>query len=449
MDYDDLDFSLNAKEKNEYSVSEISSLIKHKIEKDFANVRIKGEVSGLKIAPSGHVYLSLKDNNAVISAIMWRGVYLSQSIKIQDGQEIICTGNLTTYPGQSKYQMIVNSISLAGVGALMELLAKRKENFLKEGLFDDKHKKNLPKYPQIIGIITSLSGVVIKDILHRVAERFPTKVIVWPVLVQGAKSANEVVEAIEGFNKLLDNKPEIIIIARGGGSIEDLWSFNEEEVVRAAFNSRIPIISAIGHETDFTLLDFVADKRAPTPTGAAEMAVPSSIDILAHISNYKFRTKNIIFSLLKYKYQKYYSYKNLFPDLLYILNIKTQRLDEISIRLLREREFYFEKKYNKIKSLGLKLKNPSNIIEINYNKLFAQKRNLLTAISNLINDFNHQQNLLSSMLKSLSYKNTLNRGFAIIRGEGRIISAKTEFISFSNRSMEVEFKDGKAPLNSK
>src|SRR6476646_4698214 len=263
----------------EWTVSELSARLKRTVEDAFGFVRVRGEISGYR-GPhsSGHCYFSLKDEGARIDAVIWRGTYGRIRFKPEEGLEVIATGLLTTYPGKSSYQIVIDRLEPAGIGALMKLLEERKKKLAAEGLFDEARKQLLPFLPDVIGVVTSPTGAVIRDILHRLVDRFPRRVLVWPVRVQGETSAAEVAAAIYGFNALPERgpvpRPDLIIVARGGGSLEDLWSFNEEIVVRAAATSMIPLISAVGHETDVTLIDFAADRRAPTPTAAAEMAVP-------------------------------------------------------------------------------------------------------------------------------------------------------------------------------
>ncbi len=264
------------------SVSEISSLLKRHVESGFSHVRIRGEISGYKRAASGHLYLSLKDENAKIDGVMWKGGAARLAFVPQDGVEVIATGKLTIYPGRSSYQIVIESMEVAGEGALLALLEKLKAKLAGEGLFDPARKQRLPFLPRTIAVVTSPTGAVIRDILHRLADRCPTRVIVWPVLVQGQGAAAQIVDAVNTLSAMSDaDRPDLVIVARGGGSVEDLWSFNEEIVVRAVANCTIPIISAVGHETDTTLCDYAADVRAPTPTAAAELAVPVRADLLA------------------------------------------------------------------------------------------------------------------------------------------------------------------------
>ena len=269
----------------EFTVSELSGAVKRVIEGEFGLVRVRGEIGRVSRPSSGHAYFDLKDDRSVLAAISWKGQVAKMQVKPEEGMEVIATGRMTTFPGQSKYQLIVEDLVLAGAGALMALLEKRRLALAAEGLFDADRKQALPYLPQVIGVATSPSGAVIRDILHRLRDRFARHVLIWPVAVQGANCAPEVAAAIRGFNAIAPGgpipRPDLIIVARGGGSLEDLWGFNEEAVVRAAADSAIPLISAVGHETDTTLIDFAADRRAPTPTAAAEMAVPVRLDLLA------------------------------------------------------------------------------------------------------------------------------------------------------------------------
>src|SRR5512146_2518541 len=274
----------------EWSVSELSAALRRTVEDAYGYVRVRGEVSGFRGAsPSGHCYFRLKDDKAVLEGVIWKGTYGRMRVKPEEGLDVIATGRLTTCPGSSKYQIVIDSLEPAGIGALMKLLEERKKKLAAEGLFDEARKQLLPFLPEVIGVVTSPTGAVIRDILHRLEDRFPRRVLVWPVRVQGDTSAAEVANAIKGFNALPERgplpRPDLIIVARGGGSLEDLWSFNEEIVVRAAAASMIPLISAVGHETDVTLIDFAADKRAPTPSAAAEIAVPVRADLMTTLSN--------------------------------------------------------------------------------------------------------------------------------------------------------------------
>src|SRR5579872_1032651 len=288
LDMAALDALINAPE---FTVTELSSALRRTVEDAYGHVRVRGEITGFRgVHSSGHCYFALKDDGAKIEAVIWKSALYRMRFKPQEGLEVIATGKLTTYPGTSKYQIVIEALEPAGVGALMALLEERKKRLAAEGLFDEARKQLLPHLPAVIGVITSPTGAVIRDILHRLADRFPRRVLVWPVKVQGESSALEVAAAIDGFNALPERgpmpRPDLLIVARGGGSLEDLWSFNEEIVVRAAAASLIPLIAAIGHETDVTLIDFAADRRAPTPTAAAEMAVPVRAELMLDVDNF-------------------------------------------------------------------------------------------------------------------------------------------------------------------
>ncbi|MFT4999965.1 MAG: exodeoxyribonuclease VII large subunit, partial [Planctomycetota bacterium] len=318
----------------EFSVSEISGVVKRMIEGEFSHVRIRGEVGRVSRPASGHLYLDLKDDRAVLASVIWKGVAGRLRTQPEQGMEVVATGRLTTFPGQSRYQMIIEDIAPAGVGALMAMLEKRKKMLAGEGLFDAVHKKAVPYLPEVVGVITSPSGAVIRDILHRLRERFPRNVLIWPVPVQGEKCAPSVVAAIEGFNKLSLGgpipRPDLLIVARGGGSVEDLWGFNEEAVVRAAAASEIPLISAVGHETDTTLIDFVSDQRAPTPTAAAELAVPVRADLLAHLAKLEERRIRATAQNLQNRRQRLRDLARALPKPADIVTAQSQRLDLLS-----------------------------------------------------------------------------------------------------------------------
>src|SRR5215813_3377647 len=274
----------------EFTVSELSFALKREIETAFPRVRVRGEISQPSFPRSGHCYFRLKDENAVIDGVAWKGTIPRLGIRVEEGLEVIATGRLTTYAGSSRYQIIVDRLELAGEGALLKLLEDRRKKLQAEGLFEAARKRALPFLPDVVGVVTSPSGAVIRDILHRLSDRFPRHVLLWPVAVQGERAAGEVARAITGFNRLTKDgvvpRPDVLIVARGGGSLEDLWAFNEEIVVRAAAASTVPLISAVGHETDTTLIDFASDRRAPTPTAAAEMAVPVRADLVAQVLDF-------------------------------------------------------------------------------------------------------------------------------------------------------------------
>src|SRR5882757_3658149 len=317
----------------EYTVSELSSALKRTVEDAYGHVRVRGEISGFRGAhSSGHCYFALKDESAKIEAVIWKFAHARMRIKPQEGLEVIATGRLTTFPGSSKYQIVIEALEPAGIGALMALVEERRRKLTAEGLFDEARKKALPYLPEVIGVVTSPTGAVIRDILHRLSERFPRRVIVWPVKVQGEGAAAEIAAAIAGFSALEIGgaipRPDVIIVARGGGSLEDLWAFNEEVVVRAAANSAIPLISAVGHETDTTLIDFVSDRRAPTPTAAAEMAIPARADLLADLAQKAARLAGALAQVTRGSRLRLLRAERGLPDLPALLGTARQRLDD-------------------------------------------------------------------------------------------------------------------------
>jgi exodeoxyribonuclease VII large subunit len=316
------------------SVSELSSALKRTVEDAFGLVRLRGEISGFKRHASGHCYFTMKDDRACIDAVIWKGCAQMLRFRPEDGIEVVATGKLTTYPGRSKYQIVVDRLELAGQGALMALLDKRRRALGAEGLFDAERKKRLPFLPRKIGVVTSPTGAVIRDILHRLADRCPSHVVVWPVAVQGDGAAAQIAAAIAGFDNMPD-RPDLVIVARGGGSIEDLWAFNEEEVVRAVAGCSIPIISAVGHETDTTLCDFAADVRAPTPTAAAEMAVPVRAELLAQVREAGLRAARCTRRALERASEQLDNSLRRFPTRDALLAPQGQRLDDLSERLPR------------------------------------------------------------------------------------------------------------------
>src|SRR5580698_2459083 len=323
----------------ELTVSELSAALKRTIEDAYGFVRVRGELGKVSYHSNGHVYFDLKDDRACISGVVWRSTATRIKLKLEAGLEVVVTGRLTTYAGRSQYQIIVETLEPAGLGALMALLEERKRRLTAEGLFDEARKQLLPYLPAIIGVVTSPTGAVIRDILHRLEDRFPRRVLVWPVRVQGDGSAEQIAAAIRGFNALpLGGKiprPDLLIVARGGGSLEDLWSFNEEIVVRAAAESHIPLISAVGHETDITLIDFAADKRAPTPTAAAEMAVPVRAELFVEVSSYQRRMMLCWQRGQDSRRNELRAAARALPELSELLAIPRQRLDHLGSALPR------------------------------------------------------------------------------------------------------------------
>jgi exodeoxyribonuclease VII large subunit len=324
----------------EFTVSELSNALRRTVEDAYGHVRVRGEISGFRGAhSSGHCYFALKDENAKIEAVIWKSTHYRMRFKPQEGLEVIATGRLTTFPGKSTYQIVIEALEPAGIGALMALMEARKKKLAAEGLFAEARKQLLPWLPEVIGVVTSPTGAVIRDILHRLEDRFPRRVLVWPVRVQGEGSAEQIAAAIRGFNALSRNgripRPDVLIVARGGGSLEDLWSFNEEMVVRAAAESLIPLISAVGHETDVTLIDFAADKRAPTPTAAAEMAVPVRSELVAEVDSLARRVAVCWLRSHEGRRNELRAAARALPDLSELLAIPRQRLDSASSTLPR------------------------------------------------------------------------------------------------------------------
>lgn len=320
------------------TVSDLAQALKRTVEDRFGFVRLRGELSGVKRAASGHLYACLKDDGAVIDGVMWRTSMARLAFVPEDGLEVVASGKVTTYPGRSKYQIVIERMELAGEGALLALLEKTRQRLAAEGLFDGANKRPLPFLPATIGVVTSPTGAVIRDILHRLADRFPSRVIVWPVLVQGSGAAGQVADAVRGFSDLPEghsDRPDLVIVARGGGSIEDLWSFNEEAVVRAIAASTIPIISAVGHETDTTLADHAADRRAPTPTAAAEMAVPVRADIAATLADFAHRKRRCALAPVQLGRERLTARADRLPSAETLLQPQAQRLDELGERLRR------------------------------------------------------------------------------------------------------------------
>ncbi len=389
----------------EFSVSEISRVLKRTIEDAFGYVRIRGEISGCKLAPSGHLYFALKDESAVLAAICWRGTVQKLPFKPTDGLEVVCSGHLTTYAGQSKYQLIVEAMQPAGEGALMALLEKRKKQLAQEGLFDNTRKKPLPFFPTVIGVVTSPTGAVIRDILHRLRDRFPCHVLLWPVLVQGEQAAGQIAAAIAGFNALPDNgpipRPDVLIVARGGGSLEDLWAFNEEIVVRAAAASAIPLISAVGHETDTTLIDYASDRRAPTPTAAAEIATPVINELWVMLSDSNQRIMHGATRLLEERHSKLSGLARGLPNPLLLLEQAIQRVDDISARLPQALLRLVELKQKHVGSIAAALPHPRHRVEQDRQKLafimVALRQSLLPAV-------NEKHYLLAVLTARLDYK---------------------------------------------
>ena len=427
-----------------YSVGEFSHVIKKLVESNFTYVRIRGEISRPSFPSSGHVYFTLKDVDGTIAAIIWKYTMPRLSIRPEEGMEVICTGKVTTFAGQSKYQIIVENMEVAGEGALLKMLEDRRKKLLAEGLFDQRHKKPIPYLPERIGVITSPSGAVIRDILHRLSDRFPSHVYVWPVAVQGEGSASQIANAIDKFNELTDQtivkKPNLLIVARGGGSLEDLWSFNEEIVVRAVFNSSIPVISAVGHETDTTLIDFVSDLRAPTPTGAAEKSVPVRDELRARIGELDLRLKTSFFNKLNINKDRLNSLIRLLGKPDQIFDNKNQKLDFVFKDIENLFKTIFTEQKNKITQYTQKLTPPKVLI----NNLDSKIQLLDTRFNNylgiLIKNKVTKLNFLCQLLEASSFNRVLDRGFALVMNDkGKPIKLSKEVPKKSN--IKIKFAD--------
>ena len=438
---------MNSTIKNtlELSVSELSFSIKNLIEDNFGYVRVKGEIGRVSNPASGHVYFDLKDKDSVISGIVWKGNASALEVKPEEGLEVVCTGKVTTYKGQSKYQIIVDNIEPAGLGALMALLEKRKKILSDEGLFLDDFKKNIPFLPNVIGVVTSPSGSVIRDIIHRINDRFPTQIIVWPVRVQGETCPDEVADAIDGFHLLEQSgipNPDLIIVARGGGSIEDLWGFNDEKVVRSVFRSKIPIISAIGHETDNTLIDLVADLRAPTPSAAAEKSVPVKNDLIDVIGDLESRFKNSILRSIQYRESQSKKIFKSFPEISNILKNPFQKIDTLSSRLifsLKSSFNIFDEKYLSIsKTLKLSFLN-DKLIRLD-EKASSNYKSLGTKFNYYLKNFKNRLNLSSGILSALSHEKVLKRGFAIVKDDNSSLIRSSKGVK-NNQTLNIQFSN--------
>ena len=480
----------------EITVSELTNALKRAIEDRFGYVRVRGEISGYRgRQSSGHAYFSLKDANARLDAVIWRTTLQRMRLKPEDGLEVVATGRLTTFPGKSTYQIVIESLELAGIGALMALLEARRRKLAEEGLFDVARKRKRPFLPRVVGVVTSPTGAVIRDILHRLADRFPVRVVVWPVRVQGETSAAEVAAAIDGFNALpLDGRsprPDVLIVARGGGSLEDLMSFNDEAVVRAAARSAIPLIAAVGHETDWTLMDHAADVRAPTPTAAAEFAVPVRVELLAAIADLDARRRGAILRFSHRLRSDLRALARALPDGEAIVAGPRQRLDRagetlarrvrgtIDQRTLRTAEFarrlarhspraHLAGQRERLRGLGgrlarlrpLLIERPRRTAEaagrvfVREAALLARRRGeqaaaverfaarMVRAYDERLQSRRAQLFSAWQLLGAMSYRGVLSRGFALVRDETQRPLRRAAEVKQAQR-LEIEFADGK------
>ena len=454
----------------EYTVSEISGEVKRTLEGSFGRVRVRGEVGRVFKARSGHLYYDIKDDRNVLACTTWKGQIAGLSVVPEEGLEVVVTGRLTAFGAQSKYNLNVDEVAVAGQGALMALLEKRKKQLESEGLFAPERKKPLPYLPQIIGVVTSPSGAVIRDILHRLRDRFPRKVLIWPVAVQGANCAPEVSRAIQGFNALTPGgalpRPDLIIVARGGGSIEDLWGFNEESVARAAAASDIPLISAVGHETDTTLIDFVSDRRAPTPTAAAELAVPVRMELLAWTGEQGARLSRAATDAVQRRSQRLRDLSRALPRADSLLDSPRQRLDQVSDRLpsalirgvqtrrvklldisghLRPSTLrgLVETRHDRWRNLSsrLSLRPIRRELDARRDALSQLGDRLTTAQTTRLDRLRQQVEATDRLRETLSYKATLERGYAVVRAGDQLLTRKAQAEQHAN--LEIEFADGR------
>jgi len=428
------------------SITEISALLKRTVEDRFGFVRLRGELSGVKRAASGHFYCALKDDGAVIDGVMWKGNAARLNFRAEDGLEVIATGKLTTYPGRSKYQIVIDSLELAGEGALLALLEKTRARLAAEGLFDAARKRRLPYLPRVIGVVTSPTGAVIRDILHRLADRFPSHVVIWPVLVQGNGAAEQVAAAVRGFSALEPGgpvaRPDEVIVARGGGSIEDLWSFNEEAVVRAIAECSIPVISAVGHETDTTLADFAADRRAPTPTAAAEMAVPVRADLALTLADLAARQRRAVYRPVELGRERLAARVRMMPRPENLLQPQAQRLDDLSERLRRALSDRSAKGRERLAGVAARL-SPSLLSRsaAEAQRRLDRARLSPALIERPLRNGADRLAALSRVMSQLHPEKPLERGYAIIRdGDGRALTCRAD--AAGKAALTLQFRDG-------
>jgi exodeoxyribonuclease VII large subunit len=433
-----------------YSVGEISAAIKRTMEDTYSRVRIRGEVSGLRRPGSGHVYMDLKDEDGIIAAVCWRGVATRLAVAPEDGLEIIVTGRITTYGPASKYQIVIEDVELAGEGALLKLIEERRKKLAAEGLFDEDAKRPLPFLPGVIGVVTSPTGAVIRDILHRLEDRFPRHVVIWPVLVQGKDAAPQIAAAIRGFNGLSPDgpvaRPDVIIVARGGGSLEDLMAFNEEDVVRAAAASDIPLISAVGHETDVTLIDFAADRRAPTPTAAAEMAVPVRMELAAQVTENGRRLDGTMMRMVDDAQRQLGQLWRIAGDPKRLVEDAAQRLDDQSERLRGAGTALIADARSRFagaaaglrpRALGLTVTQGGERLGVLAQRMARESRQVLSDSASALQR-------LSGLLASYSYENVLARGYAVVR-DGTGAPVITAAATRPGMAVDIGFADGEVP----
>lgn len=477
----------------EYSVSEISTAVKRTVEDAFGYVRVRGELGRVSRPASGHIYTDLKDDRSVLSSVMWKGTAQKLTFKPEEGLEVIATGRLTTFAGQSRYQLVIDRIEPAGVGALMKLLEERRRALAAEGLFAEERKQLLPFLPKVIGVVTSPTGAVIRDILHRLSDRTPAHVLVWPVRVQGETSAKEVARAIHGFNAFDGSnglpQPDVLIVARGGGSLEDLWGFNEEIVVRAAAESMIPLVSAVGHETDWTLIDYAADVRAPTPTGAAEMVVPVKADLVLTIDDLARRLTASALRSVETRRRDLRSLARALPQADTLLTTPRQRLDQVSLRLAqaltqgtmtqrgrldrvagrltprlirqglverqrnvqvqsdkltRAQKQTLQRRRDRLTNIGARVspRAVERVVGQGTRQIQQLEARLLRAMKQRFDTSKNQITQRAKLLDAFNYRRVLDRGFAVVRDQAGTPLRSVEALDAAG-SISVEMRDGK------
>ena len=428
----------------ELTVSELAQAVKRTMETNFDRVRVRGELGRVLIAKSGHLYVDLKDADASISTVMWRANVQALTFKPEEGLEVVAEGRLSTYPGRSQYQLICERMAPAGVGALLAQLEKLKARLAAEGLFAPGRKKPIPYLPKTIGVVTSPTGAVIRDILHRLGERFPRRVILWPVLVQGPEAAGQVARAIKGFNALQGaNRPDVLIVARGGGSIEDLWAFNEEIVVRAAADSVIPLISAVGHETDTTLIDFASDLRAPTPTGAAEKAVPVRAELIERVQVLEGRLKGGLVRGLEKRRVELRAAAAKLPRLETLFQIPQQRFDRAAERLNAALVANTRAAQSKLDRIAARLRPDALVQDISRRRDHLERTTarLRPAIARNLEAHKKHLDASARMLESLSHKSVLARGFVMVHRDDGILVRAAKDLSAGD-AVQLTFGDG-------
>jgi exodeoxyribonuclease VII large subunit len=436
---------------DELTVTELSALIRRMLEEGFGRVRVRGELGRVVRAKSGHLYFDIKDEAAVLNVVMWRGQAQRLSFAPEEGTEVIAEGRLSSYPGRSSYQLVCDALQPAGAGALMRLLEERRRRLAAEGLFDPARKRPIPFLPSVIGVVTSPTGAVIRDILHRLSDRFPVRVIVWPALVQGERASAEVAAGIAGFNRIAPGgpvpRPDVIIVARGGGSVEDLWPFNDEALVRAVAGSAIPVISAVGHETDTTLIDDAADLRAPTPTAAAELAVPVRLDLIDSLRALADRSQRSLRRQAETSRLQLRLAAGRLPRPERLLEERRQRLDLAAERFagalgrgVARRRLQFEVIAQRLRPEGLR-----QGLERRALRLLEASGRLQPALARQDERRRRALNAASRMLDSLSHASVLRRGFALVRdAEGELVRSAASVTP--GMALRIAFADGEAAV---